>query len=106
MKVISIKQKDRPVYIKENNDNDIVDIENTHMELTLDDGSIFILPSIDCYYEFIGSDVCFGNKEIFLEKLVSPEDKITLVETEFDGIFVKSVWVGKYNDEEIYLLKI
>ena len=108
MKVIMSRQVDTPVYVVDPKDNVVVDIENNHMELTLEDGSIFILSSVDQYYKFITeAELCFGDEDIFLDKVFNEYSKITLVDYEMeDGRIVKAVCETKYNDEDVYLLRM
>lgn len=106
MKVIMTRQVDVPILIKDLKENVVVDIENNHIELTLDDNSIFILPSVEAYYSFINeSELCVGNDEVFLDKLFR-DAKITLVEYEFRQGVVKTVCESTYNNEPIWLLRI
>jgi hypothetical protein len=107
MQVIMTRQVDLPVLIKDPKENVVVDIENNHMELTMEDKSIFILPSVETYYSFITeAELCFGDKDIFLDKLFV-ESKITLVNDEFrPGITIKTVCESSYNDEPIWLLRV
>ena len=108
MKVIISKLAETPVYVVDPKDNVVVDIENNHMELTLEDGSIFILSSIDQYYKFITEpNLCFGDTDIFLDKVFDEYSKITLVDYEMeDKRVIKTVCETKYNDEDVYLLRI
>jgi hypothetical protein len=108
MKVIMSRQNDRPLYVTDPKDNVLVDIENNHMELTMEDNSIFILPSVESYYRFIGdAQVCYGDEEIFLNKLMVDDYKITLTNYEMEnGEIVSSVVEMVYGDEKLYLLKI
>ena len=107
MQVIMSRQVDLPIYIEDSKGNAVVDIENNHMELTMEDNSIFALPSVETYYSFIGeAELCFGDEEIYLDK-VFKDAKVTLVNSEIrEGIVVKAVCESKYNDESIWLLKI
>ena len=108
MKVIMSRQNDRPLYVTDPKDNVLIDIENNHMELTMEDNSIFILPSVESYYRFIGdAQVCYGDEEIFLDKLMVDDYKITLTNYEMEnGEIVSSVVEMAYGDEKLYLLKI
>ena len=108
MKVIMSRQNNRPLYVTDPKDNVLIDIEDNHMELTMEDNSIFILPSVESYYRFIGdAQVCFGDEEIFLDKLMVNDYKITLTNYEMEnGEIVSSVVEMAYGDEKLYLLKI
>ena len=108
MKVIMSRQNNRPLYVTDPKDNVLIDIEDNHMELTMEDNSIFILPSVESYYRFIGdAQVCFGDEEIFLDKLMVDDYKITLTNYEMEnGEIVSSVIEMVYGDEKLYLLKI
>ena len=105
MKVIMTRQVSVPVLIKDLKENVIVDIENNHVELTLEDNSIFILPSVEAYYSFISQpDLCNINEDIYLDK-VFKDSKITLVEYKFRQGVIKTVCESSYNDEPIWLLR-
>ena len=108
MKVIMSRQNNRPLYVTDPKDNVLIDIEDNHMELTMEDNSIFILPSVESYYRFIGdAQVCYGDEEIFLDKLMVDDYKITLTNYEMEnGEIVSSVVEMAYGDEKLYLLKI
>ena len=108
MKVIMSRQNNRPLYVTDPKDNVLIDIEDNHMELTMEDNSIFILPSVESYYRFIGdAQVCYGDEEIFLDKLMVDDYKITLTNYEMEnGEIVSSVIEMVYGDEKLYLLKI
>lgn len=107
MQVIMTRQVDLPIFINDSKENIVVDIENNHVELTLEDNSILILPSIDIYYSFIAdSNVYDENKDVFLDKLFR-ESKITFVDSELrERINIKTVCESTYNDEPIWLLRI
>ncbi len=108
MRVILSRQNDRPLYVVDPKDNVLIDIEDNHMELTLEDNSIFILPSVESYYRFIGdAQVCYGDNEVFLDKLMCNNCKITLTDYEMeDGSTVSAVCEMTYDDEKVYLLRI
>lgn len=108
MKVISSRQNDRPLYVVDPRDNALIDIEDNHMELTLEDNSIFVLPSVDTFYKFIGdAEVAYGESEVFLDKLMCNNCKITLTDYEMeDGSSVSAVCEMPYDGETVYLLRI
>ena len=108
MKVIKTVQNDKPLYITDVKDNVLVDIENNHVELTLEDNSIFILPSVETYYKLIGdAELCYGEYEVFLNKLMDNDYKITLTNYEMEnGEIVSSVTEIVYDDERLYLIRI
>jgi hypothetical protein len=108
MKVINSRQNDRPLYVVDPKDNVLIDIEDNHMELTLEDNSIFVLPSVDTFYKFIGdAEVAYGEYEVFLDKLMCNNCKITLTDYEMeDGSIVSAVCEMTYDDEKVYLLRI
>ena len=108
MVVIMSRQNDRPLYVTDLKDNVLIDIEDNHMELTLEDDSIFVLPSVESYYRFIGdAQVCYGDNEIFLDKLLSGDCKITLTDYEMEnGDVCTTVMEIPYEDEKLYLLRI
>ena len=108
MKVINSKQNDRPLYVVDPKDNVLIDIEDNHMELTLEDDSKFVLPSVETFYKFIGdAQVAYGEYEVFLDKLMCNNCKITLTDYEMeDGSTVTAVCEMPYDDEKLYLLRI
>lgn len=105
MKVNYCRQIDTPLYIEDTKGNSLVDIENNHMEMYLKDGSILIIPSIDCYYSFIGdAKYTFGNKEVALDKLIEgTSQKYANYELK-DGRTVSYVFEIEYDSESLYLL--
>jgi hypothetical protein len=106
MQVIMTRQISLPVFIQDPKENVVVDIENNHVELTLGDNSILIIPSIDAYYSFIADSEVYNENDIFLDKLFR-ESKITFVNYKLrEGIDIKTVCESKYNDEPIWLLRI
>lgn len=107
MKVIESRQNDRPLYVVDPKDNVLIDIEDNHMELTLEDYSILVLPSVETFYRFIGdAEVAYGEYEVFLDKLMCNNCKITLTDYEMeDGSIVSTVCEMPYNDEKLYLLR-
>ena len=107
MKVIESRQNDRPLYVVDPKDNVLIDIEDNHMELTLEDYSILVLPSVETFYRFIGdAEVAYGEYEVFLDQLMCNNCKITLTDYEMeDGSIVSTVCEMPYNDEKLYLLR-
>jgi hypothetical protein len=106
MKVVMVRQKDTPIIINDPKDNPVVDIENNHIEWTLEDGSLFILPSVETYYRFITeANLCFKDQELFIDKVFGEDTKITLVNAEYNDKEIKTVCENKYDEEEVYLLR-
>lgn len=106
MKIKRCKQNDNPILISDPKDNPIIDMNSNHVEITLEDKSILIIPSVHLYYDMLGDPNIFnGTKEIYLENLLS-HTEITKVdyESEYYGSIL-FVCKTKYNDEDIYLLR-
>jgi len=106
MKTISTRQEDRDIKITDYKENVIVDIKGNHVEITLEDNSIMVLPSVESYYKFISdANVCFGANDVFLDKLFA-DSNVSLVNCDLDDIIIKEVCEAKYENEDIYLLRV
>ena len=101
------RQNDRPILILDRKGNTVVDIENNHVELTLENNSILIIPSVELYYAMVSDARVFnGTKEVNIDTLFK-YSKITLVNCKInDFVIAKVVSENKYKDENIYLIQI
>ena len=103
MQVMMTRQINTPVLIQDPRENVVVDIENNHVEITLEDKSRLILSSVENYYSFINE---FGSStDISLDNLFT-EAKITFVNFEFRESVIKTVCESTYNDEPVWLLRL
>jgi len=107
MKIVMTRQADRKIHIEDPKENVVVDITEPHMELFLEDNSILVLPSTDVYYKIISdAEVFMGSLEVHLDKLITKNAKINLVNYKLNDHFtIKTVCIDKYNGEDFQLIK-